>query len=155
MGAILLKINNKFSFHWPLRCPRQHMHRVCCVSVLWKQKLMQLNKRTDKEPTEVALEDWGISLILCFTVPAYKAVCVCVQHQLRSVLTCIFLLSTCRPWEAETQGNRENQSLFCLVFMIELCVKPKVPYVISKRRKVQKFKTVKWTNRNRNQRGHF
>lgn len=46
------------------------------VSVLWKQKLMQLNKRADKEPTEVALEDWGISLIICFTVPAYKAVCV-------------------------------------------------------------------------------
>lgn len=37
---------------------------------------MQLNKRTDKEPTEVALEDRGISLILCFTVPAYRAVCV-------------------------------------------------------------------------------
>lgn len=53
-----------------------HAHRVCCVSVLWKQKLMQLNKRTDKEPTEMVLEDWGISLILCFTVPAYKAACV-------------------------------------------------------------------------------
>lgn len=49
---------------------------MLCEWVLWKQKLMQLNKRADKEPTEVALEDWGISLIICFTVPAYKAVCV-------------------------------------------------------------------------------
>lgn len=37
---------------------------------------MQLNKRADKERTEVALEDRGISLIMCFTVHAYKAVCV-------------------------------------------------------------------------------
>lgn len=46
---------------WLLKCPKQHMHMdyVVCVtvSVLWKQKLMQLNKRTDKEPAEVPLED--------------------------------------------------------------------------------------------------
>lgn len=84
---------------------------------------MQLNKRTDKEPTEVALEDRGISLILCFTVPAYRA--VCVSAAAAPICPDVYLLAIhSQALRAEMQRNKKNQSLFCLVFVIELCVKP-------------------------------
>lgn len=44
--------------------------------MLWKQQLVQLYKPPDREPTEVTLEDRGISLIVRFAVTAYKAMSV-------------------------------------------------------------------------------
>lgn len=71
-------------------------YTVCsvCVCVLWKQKLVQLYKPADREPTEVTLEDRGISLIVRRTVTAHRAmcsVCVCVcRRQLWLVPTFIY-----------------------------------------------------------------
>lgn len=84
-----------------------HTEYVVWVRVLWKQQLMQLNKRADKEPTEVALEDWGISLIICFTVLAYKAVCLCSTSSNLS-----WHVSSCYPLAGpERQKQRGNSSV--------------------------------------------
>lgn len=93
---------------------------------------MQLYKPPDREPTEVTLEDWGISLIVRFTVAAYKAMCVPWL-----VLTCICGIVIHLQALTEKQREHRRTNHYLLTKHIQT--------VLSER--ARKFKT-KWKKRN-------
>lgn len=82
--------------------------------MLWKQKLVQLYKLTDREPTAMALGDKGISLIVWFTT--YKVICVLLTLAVigPDIYHAVIHFQALR----ERERTQTHQSLLYLVFTV-------------------------------------